>query len=169
MVFTSSSNLCRFKESKSARVVWSFISNFTFVACINWAQCLSRMAGFCNSATALKEVIMFFTWLSSPIYRSLNRKYTKVKHSPQRARRRISHEPDELSQVVNSALESLVERFETENNYSSIRYQARISLSKARMSFENFFNSISIPSTSIFSHWVVFQSSIEVLTWKMSN
>lgn len=42
----------------------------TFVASISSFQCLSLMAGFWSSPTALREVIMFFSSLSSPRYTS---------------------------------------------------------------------------------------------------
>lgn len=41
---------------------------FTFVLFINWSQCLSRMAGFWSSPTALREVRVFLTVASNPMY-----------------------------------------------------------------------------------------------------
>ena len=38
----------------------------TPVAVISWCQCLSLRAGLCNSATALREVIVSFTVPSRP-------------------------------------------------------------------------------------------------------
>ena len=85
----------------------------TWVACISCCQWRSRMAGFCSSLTARRDVIMFFTVLSSP---------TKAS-------------------------------------------QVRISLSRDLTSLANFLQSISICSTLMFFHLVVFQSSMLVLTW----
>ena len=67
MLVTSSSCLCRLRSSMSARLVSSFMSNFTLVACTSCSQCLSRMAELCSFSTALKDVNMFFTIDSRPI------------------------------------------------------------------------------------------------------
>ena len=40
------SKLCKFRESKSAKVVSSLITNLTLVAVTNSCQCRSRIAGF---------------------------------------------------------------------------------------------------------------------------
>ena len=112
---TSSSKLCKFKDSKSAKVVSSLMTNLTLVAETKCCQCRSRIAGFCNSPTALKDVNMFFT---------------------------VTSKPRKASQLL-------------------------MSLSRPRMSLENFLHSISMFSTSMFFHCVVFHSSMEVLTKKM--
>ena len=41
-------------------------STCTCVACMSCNQCLSLMAGFCSSPTALKDVTIFFTVESKP-------------------------------------------------------------------------------------------------------
>lgn len=84
----------------------------TFVDFISWFQCLSLIAGFCSSPTALNDVKVFLTVASNPVYVS----------------------------------------------------QTRISLSNILISFANFLHSISMFSTSIFLHGVVFQSSTQVCT-----
>lgn len=60
--------------SKSRKILFFFLSfNLagTLVLFINCLQCLSLMAGFCSSATALKDVSIFFTVASNE---------TKVSH-----------------------------------------------------------------------------------------
>ena len=47
--------------------------SFTLVAFISSSQCRSRIAGFCKSLTALKDVSMFFTVRSSAAYASQER------------------------------------------------------------------------------------------------
>ena len=52
--------------SQNKPKTWSMVKR-TPVAAISWCQCRARMAGFWSSATARREVRMFFTLLSSPV------------------------------------------------------------------------------------------------------
>ena len=115
ILWTSSSKLCRLRLRRSARFVSSLMMNWTLVAWTSCSQCLSLIAGFCSSPTALRDVSIFFTVSSSP---------------------------------VNA-------------------FHCLISLSKPLISLANFLHSMSIFSTSMFIHRVVFHSSILVLTRKM--
>lgn len=51
---------------KNKMKTWSMVMQ-TPAAAISWCQCLSRMAGFWSSVTALREVRRFFILLSIPV------------------------------------------------------------------------------------------------------